>query len=62
MDEAKEVHRSLRRGAGLLQCAQNDWVQHLLEQPSPGSDLDPRVYTAYLNQATAEAQEGPSLL
>uniref|UniRef100_A0A2P2I9C9 BRO1 domain-containing protein BROX-like n=1 Tax=Hirondellea gigas TaxID=1518452 RepID=A0A2P2I9C9_9CRUS len=57
MEEAKEVHRSLRRGAGLLQCAHNDWVQHLLEQPLPGSDADPRVYTAYLNQATAEAQE-----
>lgn len=57
MEEAKEVHRSLRRGAGLLQCAQNDWVPHLLQQPEPGSDTDPRVHTAYLNQATAEAQE-----
>ncbi|KAF2352749.1 BRO1 domain [Trinorchestia longiramus] len=56
-EEAKEVHRSLRRGAGLLLYAQNEWVPHLLEQPLPGSDYDPRVHTAYLNQATAEAQE-----
>ncbi|KAA0185321.1 hypothetical protein HAZT_HAZT003254 [Hyalella azteca] len=56
-DEAKEVHRSLRRGAGLLQHAQNEWLPHLLQQPLAGSDGDPRVHTAYLNQATAEAQE-----
>ena len=62
MEEAKEVHRSLRRGAGLLQCAQNDWVPQLLEQPKPGCDFDPRVHTAYLNQATAEAQEGNTRL
>lgn len=58
MDEAKIVHRSLRRGAGLLKYAQEEWVNKLLEAPKPGSDGDPRVHTAYLNQATAEAQEG----
>ena len=57
-EEAKEVHRSLRRGAGLLECAQGQWVQHLLQQPQPSSDIDPRVTTAYINQAQAEAQEG----
>ncbi|XP_047495791.1 BRO1 domain-containing protein BROX-like [Penaeus chinensis] len=57
MDEAKIVHRSLRRGAGLLKYAQEEWVNKLLEAPKPGSDGDPRVHTAYLNQATAEAQE-----
>lgn len=58
MDEAKLVHRSLRRGAGLLKYAQDEWVNKLLESPAPMSDCDPRVHTAYLNQATAEAQEG----
>lgn len=58
MDEAKIVHRSLRRGAGLLKYAQEEWVNKLLETPKAGSDGDPRVHTAYLNQATAEAQEG----
>ncbi|KAK8399365.1 hypothetical protein O3P69_003465 [Scylla paramamosain] len=57
MDEAKLVHRSLRRGAGLLKYAQDEWVNKLLESPAPMSDSDPRVHTAYLNQATAEAQE-----
>lgn len=57
MDEAKLVHRSLRRGAGLLKYAQDEWVNKLLESPAPMSDCDPRVHTAYLNQATAEAQE-----
>lgn len=57
MDEAKMVHRSLRRGAGLLKYAQDEWVDKLLESPTSGSDSDPRVHTAYLNQATAEAQE-----
>lgn len=58
MDEAKLVHRSLRRGAGLLKYAQEEWVNKLIESPAPMSDSDPRVHTAYLNQATAEAQEG----
>ncbi|KAK8750360.1 hypothetical protein OTU49_014791 [Cherax quadricarinatus] len=57
MDEAKLVHRSLRRGAGLLKYAQEEWVDKLLETTPVGSDNDPRVHTAYLNQATAEAQE-----
>ncbi|XP_071515463.1 BRO1 domain-containing protein BROX-like isoform X1 [Panulirus ornatus] len=57
MDEAKIVHRSLRRGAGLLKYANEEWVNKLLESPEGGSDSDPRVHTAYLNQATAEAQE-----
>ncbi|KAG7154059.1 BRO1 domain-containing protein BROX-like [Homarus americanus] len=57
MDEAKIVHRSLRRGAGLLKYVQEEWVNKLLETPPAGSDSDPRVHTAYLNQATAEAQE-----
>jgi len=55
-EEAKEVHRSLRRGAGLLQEA-GQWAGHLLQQPLKGSDADPRVCAAYVGQATAEAQE-----
>ena len=56
-EEAKEVHRSLRRGAGLLQEA-GQWAGHLLQQPVAGSDADPRVLAAYVSQATAEAQVG----
>ena len=58
MDTAKEVHRSLRHGAGILKYCQDEWVPKLIESSTPGSDCDPRVQTAYLNQATAEAQEG----
>ncbi|XP_076069364.1 BRO1 domain-containing protein BROX-like [Oratosquilla oratoria] len=57
MEEAKEVHRSLRRGAGILKYSQDEWVPKLLESAKPGTDCDPRVFTAYLNQCTAEAQE-----
>ena len=58
MDSAKEVHRSLRHGAGILKYCQEEWVPKLIESTPTGSDSDPRVHTAYLNQATAEAQEG----
>ena len=58
LDDSKEVHRSLRRGAGILKYCQSEWVPKLLDSPGVGTDSDPRVQTAYLNQTTAEAQEG----
>ncbi|KAB7505141.1 BRO1 domain-containing protein BROX [Armadillidium nasatum] len=57
MEDSKEVHRSLRRGAGILKHCQEEWVNKLIESTAPGGDSDPRVYTAYVNQTTAEAQE-----
>ncbi|MCL4145815.1 UNVERIFIED_CONTAM: hypothetical protein GTU68_005802, partial [Idotea baltica] len=57
MEDSKEVHRSLRRGAGIMKYVQAEWVDKLIESPVPGGDSDPRVHTAYLNQTTAEAQE-----
>ncbi|KAG1695760.1 BRO1 domain-containing protein BROX [Nymphon striatum] len=57
MDEAKEVHKCLRKAAGLISCVQEKYVGQLLDKPQPGSDLDPRVLGAYINQCTAEAQE-----
>nr|CAD7446667.1 unnamed protein product [Timema bartmani] len=57
MEEAKEVHKSLRRAAGMFRLVQKELVPHLSEKPMVGGDLDPRVTTAYFHQCTAEAQE-----
>ncbi|KAI2795868.1 hypothetical protein BLOT_016426 [Blomia tropicalis] len=57
MDSAKQVHSSLRRAAGVLTCIQTQWIEQLLEKPIQGSDLDPRVISAYVTTCQAEAQE-----
>ncbi|KAH9375451.1 hypothetical protein HPB48_011196 [Haemaphysalis longicornis] len=57
MDEAKDVHKCLRKAAGYFCAMKDKYVGQLREQPVPGSDLDSRVATAYINQCTAEAQE-----
>lgn len=57
MDEAKDVHKCLRKAAGYFSAMKDKYVGQLREQPVPGSDLDSRVATAYINQCTAEAQE-----
>jgi len=57
MEDAKEVHTSLRRAAGLIKFVQDTLLAQLDEKPSDGGDLDGRVVTAYMNQCTAEAQE-----
>ncbi|CAB3384804.1 Hypothetical predicted protein [Cloeon dipterum] len=57
MDEAKEVHTSLRKAAGAFQLATQNMIPELVSHPEPGMDLDPRVAGAYLAQCTAEAQE-----
>jgi hypothetical protein len=60
MDEAKLVHSSLRKAAGLFTFVEKYFLRQLQTNPVQGSDLDPRVLSAYLNQCTAEAQEGMS--
>lgn len=57
MEEAKEIHKCLRKAAGILTAMQNQFKGQLLEKTSEGSDLDPHVIAAYINQCTAEAQE-----
>ena len=57
MEEAKKVHTSLRKAAGLIKFVQDTLVHQLVEKVKDGSDLDIRVISAYLNQCTAEAQE-----
>jgi len=58
MNEAKEVHSMLRRAAGIFTFVQTEFLPQLDSPPPLGSDLDPRVLNAYVNQCTAEAQEG----
>ncbi|XP_023236415.1 BRO1 domain-containing protein BROX-like isoform X1 [Centruroides sculpturatus] len=57
MDEAKEVHKCLRKAAGIFSTVQEKYIGQLLQKPDPGSDLDNKVVQAYINQCTAEAQE-----
>jgi hypothetical protein len=58
MNEAKDVHSMLRRAAGIFTFVQTEFLPQLSNPPPLGSDLDPRVINAYVNQCTAEAQEG----
>lgn len=57
MDEAKEVHKCLRKAAGIFTFVQEKYIGQLLKKSDPGSDLDNKVVQAYINQCTAEAQE-----
>ena len=43
MDEAKKVHTSLRKAAGLIKFVQDTLLPQLVEKVSLGSDLDIRV-------------------
>jgi hypothetical protein len=58
MEEAKEVHVSLRKAAGIFQLIERDFNPKLTERQMEAGDLDSRVISAYLTQCTAEAQEG----
>jgi hypothetical protein len=58
MAEAKEVHTSLRKAAGIFKLIESDFSPKLTERQTTAGDLDPRVISAYLTQCTAEAQEG----
>ncbi|XP_059480601.1 BRO1 domain-containing protein BROX-like [Neocloeon triangulifer] len=57
MDEAKEVHTSMRKAAGAFQFVTQELIPDLVSHGEPGMDTDPRVAGAYLAQCTAEAQE-----
>lgn len=57
MESAKKVHSSLRRAAGVLEFIQTQLVPQLAGKPEAGSDLDPKVITAYIATCQAEAQE-----
>jgi len=57
MDEAKDVHTSLKKAAGIIKFVQDSLLPQLGERAEDGGDLDGRVTTAYINQCTAEAQE-----
>ncbi|KAI4502546.1 hypothetical protein M0802_002458 [Mischocyttarus mexicanus] len=57
MDEGKNVHSMLRRAAGIFTFVQTEFLPQLASPPPLGSDLDPRLINAYVNQCTAEAQE-----
>jgi len=57
MEEAKEVHTSLRKAAGIILFVQDTLLPQMIEKVPDGSDLDIRVIAAYLNQCKAEAQE-----
>ena len=54
----QDIHTSLRKSAGLINFVKDTLIPQLIEKPVSGSDLDIRVVAAYLNQCTAEAQEG----
>lgn len=56
MDEAKEVHRCLKRAAGMFSYVKANTAR-LIEVSDKGTDLDSRVLDAYINQSQAEAQE-----
>jgi hypothetical protein len=57
MDEAKEVHKCLRKAAGIFNAMQEKYVGNLLQKLDPGTDLDSTITNAYISQCTAEAQE-----
>ena len=54
----QDIHTSLRKAAGLINFVKDTLIPQLIDKPVSGSDLDVRVVSAYLNQCTAEAQEG----
>ena len=58
MEEAKEVHASLRKAAGIFKLIEHDFSPKLTGRQMEAGDLDTRVIAAYLTQCTAEAQEG----
>ncbi|CAG0883613.1 unnamed protein product [Darwinula stevensoni] len=57
MDEAKVVHSCMRKAASIWRMSADKMIPLLTEMYPPGSDLDPTVLDAYINQCTAEAQE-----
>lgn len=58
MEEAKEVHRSLKIAAGMFLHIKEHLITRLPASPDKGVDTDSRVVEAYAQQSQAEAQEG----
>ncbi|XP_038654812.1 BRO1 domain-containing protein BROX [Scyliorhinus canicula] len=56
VDEAKDVHRSLRNAAGIFKHIKDE-VSRLVTAPEKGKDLESRVLDTYIIQCQAEAQE-----
>ena len=50
VEEAKDIHTSLRKAAGLMKFVQDSMIPQLVEKTRDGSDLDIRILSAYLNQ------------
>ncbi|XP_014669776.1 PREDICTED: BRO1 domain-containing protein BROX-like [Priapulus caudatus] len=59
MDEAKDVHKCLRKAAGVFQLVKDEKGKLLQQEmvTAPGADLDSRILDAYMHQSVAEAQE-----
>ncbi len=57
MDQAKEVHRSLKLAAGMFLNVKETLLPKLQATPDKGVDTDQRVVDAYAQQAQGEAQE-----
>ena len=60
VEEAKEVHRSLKLAAGMFLRIKEQLLPKLPATPEKGTDFDVRVVEAYAAQSQAEAQEGMS--
>ena len=61
MEEAKEVHRSLKMAAGMFLNMKESLVPRLPASTEKGTDADLRVVEAYAQQSQAEAQEGTTI-
>jgi hypothetical protein len=57
VEEAKEVHRSLKLAAGMFLHIKEQLLPKLPATPEKGTDFDVRVVDAYAGQSQAEAQE-----
>jgi hypothetical protein len=57
VEEAKEVHRSLKLAAGMFLHIKDQLLPKLPATPEKGTDFDVRVVEAYAGQSQAEAQE-----
>ena len=61
LEQAKEVHRSLKMAAGMFLNVKDVLLPKLPPSPEKGTDTDARVVEAYVLQSQAEAQEGKAL-
>lgn len=57
LEEAKDVHLSLKKAAGIFQHIHTVYLPQLGSAQSEGGDLEPKIVGAYSAQCIAEAQE-----